>query len=31
MDIKVTEGEVRSAGFEENEAIFKATNFIFFF
>lgn len=31
MDIKVTEGEVKSVGFEEGKAIFQATNFIFFF
>jgi len=31
MDIKMTEGEVKSVGFEESKAIFKATNFLFFF
>lgn len=31
MDIKVTEGEVKGVGFEESKAVFKATNFIFFF
>lgn len=31
MDIKMTEGEVKREGFEESKAIFKATNFLFFF
>lgn len=31
MDIKMTEGGMKSVGFEENKAIFKATNFLFFF
>lgn len=30
-DIKMTEGEVKSVGFEESKAIFKASNFLFFF
>lgn len=31
MDIKMIEGEVKTVGFEESKAIFKATNFLFFF
>lgn len=31
MDIKMTEGEVKNVGFEESKAIFKASNFLFFF
>jgi len=29
--IKMTEGEVKNVGFEESKAIFKASNFLFFF
>lgn len=31
MDIKMIEGEAKTVGFEESKAIFKATNFLFFF